>query len=102
MLRKLNSMDVYYTSFAYVASATDKKEVLTVLANHKNDSEKLVEISAVWSSSEKILLELAFQLFSGRNLYTVDEIPYFSKVHELFAYLGSENKRVALEAIHNR
>lgn len=98
-ISKLNSDDMYYKGFAYVASAIEKKEILDVLSDHEVNSEMLMEMSSVWSGSERALVEVAFQIFSNNNLYDEDEEIKFQTLHSLFRLLNSENVAIVIEAI---
>ncbi len=100
---KLNNSDNYYLPFAYVASAIEKKQVITALSDHNVSSKKLLKMSEGWSSSEKKMLEFAYQCFTGRNLFEHDEegmlIPTFPTIAGIFSSLDSENARIVIEAL---
>lgn len=99
-VRKLNSADRYYQPFAYVASAIQKKQLIDALNDHEIDYEKLQEIAGVWSSSEKAMLELAYQLFAGRNLFEYnDETPRFPTIDSILHGLDETNVQVVMQGL---
>ena len=102
ILKKFRNDDVYYVGFAYVASAIYKKDVLKAVGDHEVDVDKLIKMSDVWSGSERAMLELAFQMFNGGNLYYEDdeeEQPSFTTIESIFRSLDGENTQVAVKAI---
>lgn len=98
-ISKLNNNDIYYTGFAYVAAATQKKDILSALNDHSVDYELLFEISKPWSRSEKAMLEGAWQMFNGSNLYDEDDQIQFPNIRALFESLDPDNSRILVEAI---
>lgn len=98
-ISKLKSTDRYYTGFAYVAAAIEKETILKALDDHRVDYEMLLNMSGVWSNSEKAMLEVAWQMFNGRNLYDENEKIQFPTINSIFFSLDSDNSRIVLEAI---
>lgn len=101
-LAKLNANDKDYVAFAYVASATLKVRIINALEDHRIKSDVLEELSNFWSSSEKTMLEAAWQLFSGRNFFYDGDEPIYTTIAILFRNLDNENSRIMLEAMKMR
>lgn len=102
MMEKLKTDDIDYTSFAYLASSIGKTELLDAVDARRVKHEQLLDLSSPYSSSEKAMIELGYQLFNGNNLYERDEKPVFSTVNNIFYSLDSNNREVALSAIKSR
>lgn len=56
------------------------------------DFNKLKKVSAPWSHSEKVMLQLALHLFNERNKFNLSDLDY----------LDSENLKLALKVIRMR
>ncbi|MEK5071738.1 hypothetical protein [Sporosarcina sp. FSL K6-1508] len=96
---KLNSNDLYYTWFAYVAAAIEKKELLKALDDCSIDVELLLDISKVWSNSERAMLEVAWQMFNNGNLYEEDSEILYPTIKSIFNSLDKNNSQIVIEAI---
>lgn len=105
-IAKLNSTDRYYKTFAYVASAIGKKSLITALSDHRIDREKLLDLAGAWSSSERKMLEFAYQCFTGSNLFEEEEdgvtIPSYPTIDNIFSSLDNENARIVIQALAMR
>lgn len=100
LISRFNSHDRYYVGFAYVASAIHKETITKVASDHELDYEKLIEMSGVWSNSERAMIELAYQMYNGGNLYyDYDDRPEYSTINDIFRSLDEDNTRVATTAI---
>lgn len=102
MLRVLESNDTYYESFAYLASGIGKPELLSALGSRRINPVKLISLSAEYSNSERAVLEAAWQLFAGNNLYEIDDKPRFSTIDDIFQSLDSENRTMLFHAIKGK
>lgn len=98
-IAKLDGDDVYYKGFAYVASAIGKKGVVDAISKHRVKFDKLCEMAKYWSNTERAMLEVAYQMFNGRNLYEDDEEIKFPTIDSMLRSLDSKNVTVVLEAI---
>lgn len=98
-ISKLKCTDRYYTGFAYVAAAIEKETLLKALDDHSVDYELLLNMSEAWSNSEKAMLEVAWQMFNGNNLYNENEVNQFPTINSIFTSLDEVNSRIVVEAI---
>lgn len=97
---QLQSEDVYYGSFAYLAAAIGKKSIIKALSDHSIDVGMLEEMADVWSSSERAMLEMAWQCFTGRNFFEDKdgEVRFPTLDHILYS-LDKENTKIVIEAL---
>lgn len=102
MLDTVEHPDKDIQAFAFVASAVGKPELVKVVGHDQIHADQLISLSANWSKGERSLIELAFQLFSGGNLYELGGFPSFTTIDDLMQELDAKNKQVALDAVKAR
>ena len=80
----------------YVLAAVGKKQISQYIDEDGIHFPDLIEVAAPWSTSEKGMIHLAWELFNGG--------PSENKwgIHNIFGRLGDPWCRVALEAIQMR
>ena len=85
--------DIYFDSALYVLAAVGKKQISQYIDEDGIHFPDLIEVAAPWSTSEKGMIHLAWELFNGG--------PSENKwgIHNIFGRLGDPWCRVALEAI---
>jgi hypothetical protein len=87
-----------YEAFCYLAAATGKKAIADYLDSMEGVNYKgLRDKAAPWSTSEKALLQLGYQLFDGSSLFPDGEL-----ITDIFYSLDSNNVMVALMALKMR
>lgn len=89
--------DRYWASLIYLFQKNLKlNSVFTTryfdLEHHEISVQKLKKNAGPWSSSEKIMLNLALHLFNERNKFNLSDLDY----------LDSNNKKLAFEAMSIR
>lgn len=98
MTKMGSANDKEHVSFCYLCAATGKKVIGNYISSMEGvDYKGLCEKSAPWSSSEKALLELAYQLFDGSSLFSEDNL-----VSDIFWPLDGNNVAVVLLAMKMR
>ena len=97
VMKKLESNDAdnYYSSFAYLLTATGKSDYLMeYLKPMSVNSAKIKEAIQPYSNTERNMILFALQLFNSE----MSDI----KISDVFAGLDSYNHRCVLEAIQIR
>lgn len=103
LLDKVPGTDRYYDTLTYVLAAIGRKDLEECLSSEGIDIEILDTKCERLTNSEKMLVELAFQLFSNNNFFDqADGQPEVTTVHSIFQSLDEENTKVALSAISKR
>lgn len=85
--------DIYFDSALYVLAAVGKEQISQYIDEDGIHFPDLIEVAAPWSTSEKGMIHLAWELYNGG--------PSEGKwgVHDIFGRLGNPWDRVALEAL---
>jgi hypothetical protein len=86
-----------YKVFCYLAAATKKRAIADYLSERGVDFKGLRQRALPWSTSEKALLQLGYQLFDGSSLFEDDEL-----ITDIFYSLDNNNVTVALLALKMR
>lgn len=88
--------DIYFDSALYVLAAVGKKQISQYIDEDGIHFPDLIKVAAPWSTSEKGMIHLAWELFNGgpsENKWGVHDI--FGRLEEPWCY-------VALKAIQKR
>lgn len=87
--------DIYYDSAIYILSAVDKAEITDYVDQEHIHFERLTDNTSRWSSGEKAMIHIAWELFNGG--------PEEKKgIHDCFRSLGKTWAQVAVNAIRMR
>jgi hypothetical protein len=81
-----------------LAAATKKRAIADYLSERGVDFKGLRDRALPWSTSEKALLQLGYQLFDGSSLFPNDD----ELISDIFYSLDSNNVTVALLALKMR
>lgn len=87
------SDDLEWRSALYVLASIEKEGLSDCIQDGYIDFDALYQLSDGWSTSEKALVMLAYDLYNGKGGITV---------HQLFRDLDEDNARVALEGLRLR
>ncbi len=102
-IKRLNNSDRFYRTFAFIAAAIGKKQIIDTLGDHEIDGEKLIYFARGWSTSERAMIELAYQCFNGGNLFfDKDEYPIYPTLHDIMFSLDNANSGVVIQALAER
>jgi Family of unknown function (DUF6075) len=88
-----------YLSFCYVVSATNKDSVVEYISSDGVELDKIKEEAGVFSSAEKALIELGYQLFRSGNdsLFKSDNL-----ITDIMWPLDEKNMTVVMQALQFR
>lgn len=87
--------DPYYVSAIYALSAIDKAEISSYIDEESIHFNRLAASASKWSSAEKAMIDIAWELFNGG----AEEK---QGIHNCFRHLSNSWAQVAVNAIRMR